>query len=101
MSQQENNNLQDDTEPAQGIGVGGYMAAGAEATPSPKTSVHEPVLIVFGFVGEHFIHSIVLQGWLLRSACVECSFLLWLKYTEKEFCRCSWKKYELNIYSFF
>lgn len=39
MSQQENNNLQDDTEPAQGIGVGGYMAAGAEATPSPKNSV--------------------------------------------------------------
>ena len=28
MSQQENNNLQDDTAPAQGIGVGGYMAAG-------------------------------------------------------------------------
>lgn len=40
MSQQENNNLQDDTAPAQGIGVGGYMAAGTEATPSPIAPVH-------------------------------------------------------------
>ena len=43
MSQQENNNLQDDTEPAQGIGVGGYMAAGAEGTPGE----HPFILMVY------------------------------------------------------
>lgn len=98
MSQQENNNLQDDTEPAQGIGVVGYMAAGAEATPSPKTSVHEPVLIVFGFVlaivlmgvthgaasslasalhpvGDHWKNTIIVSDWIGISFFAVMTFL--------------------------
>ena len=98
MSQQENNNLQDDTAPAQGIGVGGYMAAGAEATPSPKTSVHEPVLIVFGFVlaivlmgvthgaasslasalhpvGDHWKNTIIVSDWIGISFFAVMTFL--------------------------